>query len=206
MDALVELVSDVLKTEDGRSVGAVEGEQSIELSFQLAAESASFQTFQVQVSDSGAYTLRKRGRAVDIAASGIVGLFYGFCTFRQLLNGVEFNGDIHDWPTFEERGVLLDISRDRVPTLEYAKGLIRKLSLLKLNHFELYTEHTFAYRKHETVWRDSSPFTAEEVVELDTWCAKHYVKLVPNQNTLGHMNRWLKHKEYQHLAEVPEVS
>lgn len=186
--------------------GAGNEEECIELSFHIAAESASFQTFKVQVSQSGAYTLSKRGRVAEVSAAGVVGLFYGFCTFRQMLRGGAFEGEIHDWPTFEERGVLLDISRDRVPTLAYAKVLIRKLSLLKLNHFQLYTEHTFAYKKHETVWRDSSPFTAEEVMELDRWCAKHYVKLVPNQNTLGHMNRWLKHHEYNHLAEVPEVS
>ena len=28
---------------------------------------------------------------------------------------------------------------------------------------QLYTEHTFAYRDHETVWRDASPMTADEI-------------------------------------------
>lgn len=31
-------------------------------------------------------------------------------------------------------------------------------------------EHTFAYSGHEEVWKDASPFTPAEIVELHAYC------------------------------------
>ena len=31
-------------------------------------------------------------------------------------------------------------------------------------------EHTFAYADHEVVWRDASPLTGEDVLELNEVC------------------------------------
>src|SRR5262249_7107684 len=67
-----------------------------------------------------------------------------------------------------------------------------------------YTEHTFAYRGHEAVWRDASPFTGEEILALDAFCRERHVELVPNQQSFGHLHRWLRHEPYRKLAEVPE--
>jgi hypothetical protein len=106
--------------------------------------------------------------------------------------------------TFAERGFLLDISRCKVPTIETLFGLIDLLAELKYNQLYLYVEHTFAYRNHEAVWREASPLTAEEVCELDDYCSERLIELVPVQNSLGHMERWLKHPEYKHLAECPD--
>ena len=97
-------------------------------------------------------------------------------------------------------GYMLDISRHRVPTMETVKRQVDILAELGYNHFELYTEHTFAYSKHETVWREASPFTPDEIRELDDYCAARGIELVPNQNSFGHMERWLKHEAYRPLA------
>ena len=52
---------------------------------------------------------------------------------------------------------MLDISRNRVPTMDWLKELIDVLSLLRYNELQLYTEHTFAYADHATVWKHASP-------------------------------------------------
>src|SRR5438552_1584392 len=65
-------------------------------------------------------------------------------------------------------------------------------------------EHTFAYRAHREVWADASPLTADEVRHLDAFCRERHVELVPNQNCLGHMERWLKHERYRPLAMSPD--
>jgi hypothetical protein len=46
--------------------------------------------------------------------------------------------------------------------------------------------------------------TAEEIVDLDRYCADRYIELVPNQNSFGHFERWLKHDAYAMLAECPD--
>ncbi len=136
------------------------------------------------------------------------GLFYGFMTLRQLARQADERGSvpclrIEDRPEFPVRGVLLDISRDRVPTMETLKRLIDLWAEMKVDQVQLYTEHTFAYPSHRIVWRDASPLSPEEAEELDRYCRDRAIELVPNQNSFGHLERWLKHPEYSHLAESP---
>ncbi len=106
-------------------------------------------------------------------------------------------------PVFERRGLMLDISRNRVPTIDWLKRLIDALTVLRYNELQLYTEHTFAYSAHSKVWKQASPMTAEDIRELDAYCAERGIELVPNQNSFGHMERWLRHDAYKHLAESP---
>jgi hypothetical protein len=99
---------------------------------------------------------------------------------------------------------MLDVSRDRVPTRATLARLVDLLGLLRVNHLELYTEHTFAYADHETVWRDASPLTPDDVRWLDDLCRARGIELAANQNGFGHMGRWLKHERYRPLAEAPD--
>ena len=97
---------------------------------------------------------------------------------------------------------MLDISRDRVPTLTTLYNLVDLLASWKINQVQLYTEHTFAYRNHPEVWAEASPLTGEEILALDAYCGERFIELVPNQNSFGHMERWLKFPRYQDLGEL----
>jgi hypothetical protein len=133
--------------------------------------------------------------------------FYGVCTLIQIIaqHGAALPClTIEDWPDFARRGVMLDISRDRVPTMAWLYTLIDRLAGWKINEVQLYTEHTFAYRQHPRVWAHASPMTAEQIMALDRFCQERFTDLVPNQNSFGHMHRWLGLDEYRHMAEVPE--
>jgi hypothetical protein len=157
------------------------------------------------------YRLRVTADGVLIEGADPAGLFYGVGTLAQLLplevqrEGASMPGlQIEDWPDFPNRGVMLDVSRDRVPTMATLYDLVDLLASWKINQLQLYMEHTFAYRGHEVVWANASPFTGEEILALDAYCAARYVELVPNQNSFGHMHRWLIHEDYRHLAECPD--
>ena len=155
-----------------------------------------------------------QGYRLDIAPGGVAiagadaaGVFYGVCTLRQIIqqHGADLPAlSIVDWPDYPARGVMLDISRDRVPTLATVLDLVDRLAGWKINQFQLYMEHTFAYRAHPEVWADASPFTGEEILVLDAFCRQRHITLVPNQNSLGHMERWLKLERYLPLAERPD--
>jgi hexosaminidase len=160
---------------------------------------------------SEAYTLAIDADGVLIRASSQAGLFYGVCTLAQLLTLGTRPGVvslpllyIEDQPSFARRGVMLDISRDKVPTLETTLALVELLASLKLNELQLYMEHTFAYAGHEQVWQNASPFTGAELEALDRFCRERHIDLVPNQNSFGHMQRWLAFEPYRsQLAEAP---
>ena len=153
------------------------------------------------------YTLEINATGIQIAAPDPDGIFYGVTTLAQLLRQY---GDrlpqlrIEDYPDFPARGVMLDVSRDKVPTMKTLFNLVDLLASLKINQLQLYTEHTFAYLRHPVVWAKASPLTGEEVMQLDAYCRSRHVELVPNQNSFGHMTRWLIHDEYRPLAEAPD--
>jgi len=104
---------------------------------------------------------------------------------------------------FATRGFMLDVSRDRVPTMKTLRELVDVLARCRYNQLQLYVEHTFAYANHRTVWEDADPLTAAEVKKLDLYCQMQGIELVPNQNSFGHMERWLVHDEYRPLAKFP---
>ncbi len=87
---------------------------------------------------------------------------------------------------------MLDISRCKVPQMRTLFRMVEKMAAMKLNQLQLYTEHTFAFQNHPQVWKAASPMTAEEILELDAHCRKHFIELVPNFNSFGHWERWLK--------------
>jgi len=111
---------------------------------------------------------------------------------------------IDDRPGFATRGVLLDVSRARIPRASELDALAGRLAAWKVDHLQLYVEHAFAYAGHEEVWRDADALTPAEVRALDDRCASLGIELTPNQQSFGHFHRWLKHARYRGLAEVPE--
>jgi hexosaminidase len=155
------------------------------------------------------YHLRVAPSGITIHGHDAAGAFYGICTLIQLLEQVEGAAlpcvEIEDWPDFAARGVMLDISRNKVPKMATLFALVDRLASWKLNQLQLYTEHTFAYRNHPDVWADASPLTGEEILALDAYCRERFIELVPNQNSFGHMENWLPHARYAHLAETHEV-
>ncbi len=151
------------------------------------------------------YLLRITAQKIYLTGQDGAGLFYGLLTLGQILQQFRFRIpclDIEDAPDFSARGVMLDISRSKVPQMKTLFQIIDMLASFKINQLQLYTEHTFAYQKHKTVWQDASPLTAEEILTLDRYCRERFIDLVPNQNSFGHLEMWFKHKHYLPLAEV----
>jgi len=154
------------------------------------------------------YILHISTDKIKITAHDKQGAFYAKMTLQQIVRQCANKKKIpclviYDYPDLLNRGVMLDISRDKVPKMESLKKFINILAEWKFNQFQLYTEHTFAYKNHETVWKNYSPITAEQIQELDSYCKKRFIDLVPNQNSFGHLERWLGYKEYNDMAEVP---
>ncbi|MCC5580949.1 glycoside hydrolase [Microtetraspora sp. AC03309] len=153
------------------------------------------------------FTLDTTGLDVTLRYADDAGLRYG----RDILEQLRAQGDgawpavhIEDWPDLPVRGFLLDVSRGRVPTRESFIHLIEVLRIARYNQLQLYTEHTFAYTGHQGVWRGASPMTAAEIRDLDALCAGAGIELVPNQSTYTHMEAWLSHSTYRHLAECQD--
>jgi len=156
-------------------------------------------------SASESYRLTIGKENIAIEGEGQAGLFWGVQTLLQLirLQGTRLPClEIIDSPDFPHRGFYHDVTRGKVPTLATLKLLVDKLAFYKNNQLQLYIEHTFAFRNIPELWRDKDPLTADEIRELDDYCRKNFVDLVPSLATFGHLYELLRLKRFEHLNEL----
>ncbi len=154
---------------------------------------------------SEGYVLRIEPLRVVLTAPTASGLFYGIQTLRQLLRvfGRRLPTlTVTDWPVVSHRGVMLDVSRGKVPTRQTLFRLIDLLASLKYNHFQLYIEHTFHFSRHPEISVGCDPLTPDDLLALDRYCQERYIELVPNFQSFGHQRRLLSLPQYAHLDEV----
>ena len=153
------------------------------------------------------YTLTIRENGIVVDAKGPAGAFYGIQTLRQL---VRVHGDmlpaltIEDAPSFAERGLYHDVSRGRVPTLQNLKEIADQLAELKYNQLQLYVEDTFWNEEYASFRPKDCCLTAEELLELDAYCADRFIELVPSLSTFGHLYNLLENERYRHLCEYED--
>jgi len=150
------------------------------------------------------YRLRVGPKVATVTGLGAAGLRYGAETLAQLVVPGRKSIpaiSIDDRPALAERGLLIDISRGKVPTKETLEGIMDLMVQLKLNLLMLYTEHTFKFRRHPAIGRGASPLSAADLLELDAYAAARHIDLVPTLQSLGHMHQHLKIRRYRPLAE-----
>jgi hypothetical protein len=154
-----------------------------------------------------AYSLAIETDGIRILGGDYAGLLYGVQTLRQIIRqegGCLPTIIIEDYPEIANRGFYHDVSRGRVPKLESLKKLADQCSYYKLNQLQLYIEHTFLFEQFHEIWRDDTPLTAEDILELDQYCRKLHIDLVPSIASFGHLYEVLRSKSYRHLCELEE--
>ena len=156
---------------------------------------------------AGQYRLAIAPDAVTLTAGDDEALCNGVQTLRQIidLNGAVLPAQtITDWPDMATRGYYFDCSRGRVPKLSYLKQVADRLCRYKVNQWQLYIEHTYLFRDLSEAWRDDTPLTAQEILELDDYCAARHIELVPSLSTFGHMYKILSTKTCCDLCELED--
>lgn len=133
------------------------------------------------------------------------GAYYGCLQLKELFEQTNFEFEVEDKPDLKIRGVMIDISRSKVPKLDTLKQMVKMFSKLRYNHLQLYVEgFSFEYKSFPNVLNEKNYITLDEYLELEKYANEHYIDFVPNQNGFGHMADWLEKEEYKYLAECPE--
>jgi hypothetical protein len=155
--------------------------------------------------DSERYSITCSSEGILINGESSRASFYAAQTLLQIVhqykNEIPFF-EIDDHPDFSHRGFYHDITRGKVPTLDTLKLLVDKCAHYKINQLQLYVEHSFAFRSIPELWMDRDPVTPDEILELDAYCKKRYIDLVPSMSTFGHLYELLRVKRFEHLNEL----
>ncbi|TCL60115.1 glycosyl hydrolase family 20 [Kineothrix alysoides] len=154
------------------------------------------------------YRLSIKPKSIKVTYNTLSGAAYSLITLKHLAMQAENKipcGEYIDEPTFPVRGVLYDISRDKVPKLETLLRLTDIIFELKYNQLQLYVEGlTFEYECFKNYLTEQGYLTKQEILTLQEYCKQRFIDLVPNQNTLGHMAPWLAIDDFSPLSKNPE--
>ena len=163
---------------------------------------------------------------VEILASSYAGLFYGYQTFRQLCDPLLESGnkpvtsvvpgvDIIDEPSFEYRGMHLDVSRHFF-NIDFIKTYIDMIALHKMNVFHWHLTDDNGWRiqidkypllaeksawrvdRRSDPWKQQSPikenekatyggyYTKEEIREVVRYASSKNIMVIPEIEMPGH--------------------
>lgn len=148
------------------------------------------------------------GYRLTVAASGVLieareraGLYYGLMTLRQLArNHTPIPCCvIEDWPDMPVRGVHMDL-KGCTPTVEYMRGLIRRLSEYKVNTLLMEYENAVALDATAGVEKPSA-WSKRDVESLAELARRHFITLMPLVQSLGHVEYILRHDAYRRYRE-----
>lgn len=161
----------------------------------------------IEISGSGTeeYSLAVGTNDIKLVGGSAAGVFWGIQTLRQLFEYEQIPCcEIEDKPDFAYRGFYHDVTRGKVPTLETMKKLIDDMAYYKINSFQFYVEHTYAFKEYADSIERTGYLSAEEIRELDRYCNENFIELVPSLSTFGHLFELLQKDRYKHLRELPD--
>lgn len=125
--------------------------------------------------------------APDISAAAR-GLFLAACALRD---GKDIP-ELHQTRHIASCGMMLDMSRGGVMTVQAVKGMIDAHAALGLNLMMLYTEDTYTVPEAPYLGYLRGRYTEKELREMDDYAAESGVELVPCVQTLAHLEQFLQ--------------
>ncbi len=154
-----------------------------------------------------AYRIEITGDGALLCGGSNTAVGYAVSTLRQIVR--QYAGllpcvSIEDEPMLKARGFYHDATRGRIQTLPNLKKMADTMAFYKLNQLQLNVEHTYLFRGMPELWRDDTPLTAEEIMELDDYCYERGIELVPSLATFGHLHKLLSSRSYEQLCEMPD--
>ncbi|HEY0895962.1 MAG TPA: beta-N-acetylhexosaminidase [Sphingobacteriaceae bacterium] len=182
----------------------------------------------------GAYNLKATAEKIRITGFDDQGIFYGVQSLIQLLPPATPSSarvpavDIRDYPRFQYRGLMLDVSRHIFP-LDFIKKYIDYIALHKMNYFHWHLTDDQGWRmeikKHPKLtevgaWRNGTIiglfpgtgndslryggyYTQDQIREVIRYAADRHITVIPEIDIPGHCMAVLA--TYPELSTTPDL-
>ena len=106
---------------------------------------------------------------------------------------------------FDMLGLMLDASRNGVPNASTVKLILRKMALMGMNVFMLYTEDTYEVPGHPLIGYLRGRYTHAELRELDDYAFTLGIEMFPCIQTLSHLGQMLHWPAYGDVKDTPDT-
>lgn len=106
---------------------------------------------------------------------------------------------------FDSNGLMVDCSRNAVPSVRTLKTLIRSMALMGLDTLMLYTEDTYEVAEEPYFGHMRGRYTRGELQALDAYAGAYGIELVPCIQTLAHLNTMLQWPAYRDIIDIGDI-
>ena len=106
---------------------------------------------------------------------------------------------------FDRLGVMIDLSRNAVMKVDYAKSYLERLAILGYDYAMLYTEDVYELPGEPYFGMLRGRLTAADVRALDDHAAALGIELVPCLETLGHLEQLFRWAAYEPLRDIDGI-
>ena len=106
---------------------------------------------------------------------------------------------------FERFGVMIDLSRNAVMKVDYAKSVLERLAILGYDYAMLYTEDVYELPGEPYFGMLRGRLTAADVRAIDDHAAALGIELVPCLETLGHLEQIFRWAAYEPLRDIDGI-
>lgn len=149
------------------------------------------------------YELKVTPEGVQLFYSDESGAMYGTQTLCQLIRKGEVSClSISDVPGLKQRIFQLDISRGKIPTLEYLEEVIDNVAMARCNVFSLYFDKPVIRFPAIERFCCEDAYTLEELQGIKKMCNDRNIGLAFSVETFGHMWEYLRFDELKHLKNT----
>jgi len=157
-------------------------------------------------SDTDALCVSLQGDCANITYGGGKARFFrGLATLVGWINeGITEKTECLT-PSFSLNGSMVDVSRNAVMNLPTVKLMMRKMALMGMNAFMLYTEDTYEIKERPYFGYMRGRYTVEEMKELDAYALTLGIELIPCIQTLGHLSTALRWAATAPYKDTPDV-
>jgi len=167
---------------------------SADLGIELCRENADVTVEVIHVNESILSVSLDRNNATIRFGGGRARFFRGLATLVGWMKNGERENQITETPLFDTNGAMVDMSRNAVMKVSSVKAMLRKLALMGMNMFMLYTEDTYEIEGRPYFGYMRGRYTKEELKELDAYAGKLGIEIIPCIQVLGHLATHLQWK------------
>lgn len=158
---------------------------------------------EVQKSGTGLQILLKQGSARICYGGDKPQFFRALGHLAAHMNVASL--EINESRAFDTLGVLVDASRNTVPSVTTIKTFLCRLALMGFNTLMIYMEDTFEVPGNPYFGYMRGKYSFSELAECDAYAELFGIEIIPCIQTLAHLPRALQWKCYEDICDTPDI-
>ncbi len=166
----------------------------------VSADEAELTVTVVKTEQNGLTVSLQNNRATISYGGGMSRFFRALAILVQWKKEGVAQKELSEQPLFDCNGAMVDMSRNAVMKTSTVKFMLRKMALMGMSTYMLYTEDTYEVEGFPYFGYMRGRYTKDELRELDAYALTLGIELIPCIQVLGHLAtalRWMKTASYR---------